>query len=89
MVELVRIVVDRPGQGLGTAALRRVVELAFGELGASRLWLDVFADNARARRVYERQGFREERRLEAAVARQDGTRGTLVVMAMTAGEGGA
>jgi diamine N-acetyltransferase len=81
-VELVRVAVDAPGQGLGTAALRRLVGHVFGELGAARLFLDVFDDNPRARRAYRGLGFREERVLPAAARRQDGTVGNLVIMGM-------
>ena len=48
-IELVRMAVATPGQGLGRRLLRRVVRLAFAELGADRLWLDVYDDNRRAR----------------------------------------
>jgi diamine N-acetyltransferase len=85
-VELVRIAVDAPGQGLGKPLLRRVVDLCFGELGANRLWLDVFEDNERARRVYRAVGFREEGISREAARRQDGSLGSLVVMAMLARE---
>ena len=81
-VELVRIAVDRPGHGFGKAALRRLIAHVFGELGATRLFLDVFDDNERARRAYRSLGFAEEAILPAAVRRQDGSLGTLVIMGM-------
>ena len=46
-------------RGYGTEALKRAVEYGFGELGLRRIWLGVYADNARAIHVYEKCGFRE------------------------------
>ena len=83
-IEVVRIAVDPPGQGLGGAALDALIAHVFETCGAERLFLDVFADNARARRAYLRHGFVEEEILPDAARRQDGTRGTLVVMGMGA-----
>ena len=59
-VELRRIAVAEPGRGLGQALLRVVIRLAFEELKAARLWLDVFADNPRARAAYRKVGFLED-----------------------------
>lgn len=56
-VELRRIVVAEPGRGHGTAAMSQVEALCHGELGRSRIWLDVFGDNQRARHFYEKCGF--------------------------------
>ncbi len=83
-IELVRVAVDPPGQGLGRAVFDSLIRHVFAELAATRLFLDVFDDNARARRVYRRHGFEEEEILPHAARRQDGTRATLVVMAMSA-----
>jgi diamine N-acetyltransferase len=70
-VELKRIVISEPGQGLGRLVLRAIMGKVFDELGALRLWLDVFEYNARARHVYRSLGFVEE-----------GVDGSLVVMAI-------
>lgn len=59
-IELKRIAVAEPGLGVGRAALETVLGIAFGELRAHRLWLDVFVDNERARRAYRSLGFVEE-----------------------------
>ena len=59
-LELVRIVVQTKGQGIGRAALKAVKRIAFDDLGAHRLWLDVKAPNQRARGLYEAEGFRTE-----------------------------
>ena len=57
---LKRIAVGRPGVGHGRAMLERLVERVFRDTAAHRLWLGVFPDNVRARRAYERAGFRAE-----------------------------
>jgi diamine N-acetyltransferase len=58
-VELHRLVVTRPGEGFGRAALRWAGEAAFDAWGADRLWLDVYPGNARARGLYRSEGYRE------------------------------
>ncbi len=61
-VEFRRIVIAEKGRGRGhgRAAVRAVIQRAFGELRAHRLWLDVKVNNLRARRLYESEGFRYE-----------------------------
>ena len=59
-VELKRIAVATPGLGLGKAILRGVIRAVFEEHQAERLWLDVFADNPRARAAYRAVGFVED-----------------------------
>jgi aminoglycoside 6'-N-acetyltransferase len=44
--------------GLGTEAVRRVVQLLIGERGHHRITIDPAAANARAIRAYEKVGFR-------------------------------
>ncbi|AFZ29271.1 GCN5-related N-acetyltransferase [Gloeocapsa sp. PCC 7428] len=56
-VELRRLVVKDKGKGYGTAALRLIKKLAFEQLHAHRLWLDVKDFNYVARRLYEKEGF--------------------------------
>jgi RimJ/RimL family protein N-acetyltransferase len=55
-----RIVVSRPGNGIGRALLVQVVDVVFSETDTWRLWLGVFPDNERARKAYEAVGFRAE-----------------------------
>jgi RimJ/RimL family protein N-acetyltransferase len=55
-----RIIVSTPGNGVGRRLLRAVVDTIFGETHAHRVWLGVFPENARARRVYEAIGFKAE-----------------------------
>ncbi|HEV8042984.1 MAG TPA: GNAT family N-acetyltransferase [Bryobacteraceae bacterium] len=80
-IELMRIVVSEPDQGLGRAILNALVSKVFDELGAHRLWLDVFEHNARARHVYRSVGFVEEGVLRECV-RQPGQYASLVVMSI-------
>jgi RimJ/RimL family protein N-acetyltransferase len=49
---------DSLGQGLGTEALLLLLEQFFERMEMSALFLDVAAHNLRARRCYERCGFR-------------------------------
>jgi RimJ/RimL family protein N-acetyltransferase len=48
------------GKGYGTEALKLLEDYAFGVLGLERLELDVYADNVRAIRCYEKAGFQHE-----------------------------
>jgi diamine N-acetyltransferase len=59
-IELKRIVVAIPERGLGRRILSELMRIAFRELGAHRLFLDVYEDNARARHLYESLGFQFE-----------------------------
>jgi ribosomal protein S18 acetylase RimI-like enzyme len=83
---LKRIVVARPGEGVGTVFLGLVLDEAFGRMGAERLYLDCFADNARAQRAYLKLGFTRDGVLRKAYRRGDGTRADLVLMAILKGE---
>jgi RimJ/RimL family protein N-acetyltransferase len=44
-------------RGIGTWAVAELVRIGFEELGLQRIWLQVFAVNARAIRAYEKAGF--------------------------------
>jgi RimJ/RimL family protein N-acetyltransferase len=55
-----RFAVVRPGEGLGKAFLRVVVDAVFAETKAFRLSLGLFPGNLRARRAYEGVGFQAE-----------------------------
>jgi RimJ/RimL family protein N-acetyltransferase len=61
------IVADRAdmGRGIGSAALARLLDIAFAPVGEGgealhKVWLMCFATNERARRTYARVGFVEE-----------------------------
>lgn len=57
-IELKRIMMARRGEGLGSSALRTLPAYCRQRWKhAVELWLDVFADNARARRVYGLAGW--------------------------------
>lgn len=59
-IELKRIIITQKGQGRGKETLRLVKKLAFEQLKAHRLWLDVKDNNKRAKYLYHSQGFIEE-----------------------------
>lgn len=58
---------DGFGKGYGTAALRHVLDHAFGERNLHRVDLEVYDFNDRAIHLYEKLGFREEGRLRDAL----------------------
>lgn len=74
---------SRFGRGYGTEATRLVVDYALDRVGLHRLALEVFDFNPRARRVYEKCGFRLEGTLRDAV-RWDGAGHDAHVMAILA-----
>lgn len=77
-----RILIGPAGRdrGLGSEAVRLLVDHAFAATDLERVSLEVLASNPRARRVYERAGFVEEGRLRAAF-RFDGEPVDVIVMA--------
>lgn len=84
-VEFRRIVVTEKNRGYGKKALREIKKLAFDELKAHRLWLDVKETNARARHLYEAEGFITEGVLRECL-KTDGNYESCVVMSMLRGE---
>jgi RimJ/RimL family protein N-acetyltransferase len=78
-----RILIGPAGRdrGLGSEAVRLLVDHAFAATDLERLSLEVLASNPRARRVYERVGFLEEGRLRAG-SRFDGEPVDVIVMAL-------
>lgn len=56
-VEFRRIVVSTKGQGIGQAAMRQLEHFCRTDLHRTRIWLDVFATNNRARHLYEKLGY--------------------------------
>jgi len=59
----VSIFISKPSQwskGLGTDAMRVMLDFAFGEMRLERVWLRVFDYNSRAARSYEKAGFVKE-----------------------------
>lgn len=57
LIEFNVLIALAPGRGVGSWGIRRMLARAFDDLGAHRVWLEVTADNAAARRVYEAAGF--------------------------------
>jgi RimJ/RimL family protein N-acetyltransferase len=58
------------GNGYGTEAMRLALGYAFTELNLRRVTLGVFEYNPRARRSYEKAGFKVEGRLRGALNRE-------------------
>lgn len=80
-LELKRMVVQPKRQGCGRAALRLAKKIAFDDLGAHRLWLDVKSRNRGAKALYEGEGFAEEGVLREAVKVAGGF-DSLIVLSM-------
>ncbi|MGE5589906.1 MAG: GNAT family N-acetyltransferase [Bacillota bacterium] len=54
---------DAWGQGLGSEAVRQVLDLAFDNLRLNKVWLQVDAEHVKAIASYQRLGFKVEGRL--------------------------
>jgi ribosomal protein S18 acetylase RimI-like enzyme len=80
-IEFRRIVITEKGCGYGKATVGLVKEFAFQTHKAHRLWLDVKAQNHRARSVYEACGFSIEGTLRECL-RTKGGYDSLVIMSM-------
>ena len=63
---------EKWGHGYGSAAVRALVRIGFGDFGLGRIVLYTYANNERARRAYESAGFRPVRELER-FSLQEGT----------------
>lgn len=61
---------DYQGQGIGRRLVEALLELADDHLGLTRVQLEVWADNARAIRLYESLGFEREGCRRNAVRRR-------------------
>jgi len=59
-IEFRRIVIKQKGSGFGRIAIKTIKRHCFEKLQCHRLWLDVMETNARARHLYQSEGFREE-----------------------------
>lgn len=84
-VYIKRMAFAEPGCGFGRDTLRLIKHVAFNEMGAHRLWLDVFVRNESARGLYASEGFAEEGVLRECVHRDSGY-DSLVVMSILAHE---
>lgn len=61
-VGVIGLMVDRnyQGRGIGNLLLERIINIADNKLGIKRLELNVFVDNERAIKLYEKHGFKVE-----------------------------
>jgi diamine N-acetyltransferase len=86
LLELQVIAMWENGRGGGRFAMEYVKWLAFDDLGANRIYLEVVAGNARARALYERAGFRAEGLLRQGYRAEDGTYCDLVPYGLLASD---
>lgn len=77
-----RLLVAEPGRGIGSRFVARLTEHIFAELGAHRVWLDHYVGNDAAAATYARAGFEVEGCLREHGLRQNGERGSLVLMGL-------
>jgi len=81
-LHLKRIAVRDPGRGAGAFLLRGAIDRIFAGTETNRIDLDVFLDNERARRAYEKAGFREEGVLRDWHRNPDGSFATVRLMSV-------
>ena len=81
-LHLKRIAVRDPGRGAGSFLLRGVLDLIFRETDTHRVDLDVFLGNDRARRAYEKAGFRTEGILREFHRNPDGSFSSMRLMSL-------
>ncbi len=60
IVELFRIALDTAGGGRGDAFFAALLDHAFTDLAAQRVWFDASGENPRAMKIYERAGCQRE-----------------------------
>lgn len=84
-IEFRRIVITDKGKGYGRKSLQLIKKIAFEELSAHRLWLDVKEHNLRARHVYEAEGFTIEGVLRECLKTEDRYE-SLVILSMLKSE---
>lgn len=84
-IELRRIVISDKGKGFGRETLLLVKKIAFKQLHAHRLWLDVRLENHRAQGLYVSEGFIKEGILRECLLYQ-GVYESLMVMSILRSE---
>ena len=80
-LELARLAVRQPGQGLGSQLLNAALALAFREQKAHRLWLDVYDGNHHAQHLYRKAGFQLDGTFRESVF-LDGAFHTMLLMSI-------
>lgn len=80
-IEFRRIVISKKGEGIGRETLQLVKKIAFEQLHAHRLWLDVRDKNQRAQRLYKSEGFTKEGLLRECIL-YNGNYESLIVMSI-------
>ena len=68
-----RIAVAEPGKGAGIRLINGVLDWLYTETDVNRIDLDVYVENERAKRSYEKAGFQVEGRLRDYHRNDDGT----------------
>lgn len=81
-VHLKRMAVADAGKGLGTRLLSASLDWLFTATDANRVDLEVFVDNTRARRAYEKLGFLTEGVLRDWIRMSDGKFRTMALMSL-------
>lgn len=84
-IEFRRIVICEKGKGFGKETLRLIKKVAFEQLQAHRLWLDVRDKNDRAQNLYKFEGFTEEGTLRDCIL-YNGNYESLIVMSVLENE---
>jgi|AGTN01.1.fsa_nt_gi Acetyltransferases, including N-acetylases of ribosomal proteins len=84
-IEIKRIVITDKGKGLGRKTLKIIKIIAFEQLYAHRLWLDVRYKNKRAQNLYLSEGFIREGVMRECVL-YDGNYESLILMSILASE---
>jgi GNAT superfamily N-acetyltransferase len=57
-VEFRRVVITKTARGIGQQAILKMHEYCIDRFGVSKIWLDVFKHNKRARHVYSKLGYK-------------------------------
>ena len=78
-IKLQRIVVPEKGKGHGREILQLLKKQVFEEMKIHRLWLDVHQKNARARHLYESEGFLVEGMWRECMLTQNGYESVLIM----------
>ncbi|HEV2746289.1 MAG TPA: GNAT family protein [Allosphingosinicella sp.] len=81
-LHLKRIAVREPGAGAGSVLLKGVLDRLFADTDVNRIDLDLFVGNDRARRAYEKAGFRLEGVLRDYHRNDDGSFSTMWLMSL-------